>query len=245
MGKLIIAEYEPPDGLSPAELGYLYDSRFNMTEIYATIISLEQRGLIEIVKGGVWGQEVMRTTKQPHDQLKKHEAYLLKQIPEDKPYHVYSLRYNLGFKRKVWESLTDQGYVKEQKNLIYFMANRTAVAYVSITAVLALLVASGSDTGKISGFLLFFAVFAIAFAPLILPLAIIASSMYDRVAGRHGFWTAKLKKIWPQIEGYRNYVEQVELDNLQFESAALKERSKNKVLPYAIALNLNTGWRKR
>jgi hypothetical protein len=57
--------------------------------------------------------------------------------------------------------------------------------------------------------------------------------------------TKKFKQIWPEIEGYRDYIRQVEVDELKFESEELKTSSKNKALPYAIALELNTEWQKR
>jgi len=46
----ITAEYEPPLGLNPAEIGYLFDGKLRELEVGATIIGLIQRGLLHIKK---------------------------------------------------------------------------------------------------------------------------------------------------------------------------------------------------
>lgn len=46
----IIAEYNPPEGFTPAELGYMYDTKLNAAEVFATITALEQQGFIETHK---------------------------------------------------------------------------------------------------------------------------------------------------------------------------------------------------
>lgn len=83
------------------------------------------------------------------------------------------------------------------------------------------------------------------FFPLFMCLALVAGTIYNNIVGQPGLWTEKLKTPWPQIEGFREYVRQVDLDEIQFESSKLKMVSKNKNLPYAIALGLNTEWESR
>ena len=68
---VIIAEYEPPAHLSPAEIGYLFDSRFDNTEVVATLIDLEQRGLISISYNNFDGLHVEKKSYQTAKQFKR------------------------------------------------------------------------------------------------------------------------------------------------------------------------------
>ncbi len=45
----IVAQYDPPRGLAPAEVGLLYDMRCGQNEIMATLFDLEQRGIVRII----------------------------------------------------------------------------------------------------------------------------------------------------------------------------------------------------
>jgi hypothetical protein len=73
--KTIIAEYEPPNGLIPAEIGFLYDTKLSQAEIFATIISLEQKGLAIINETN--NQLVIGGTKPATPNLKQFEKYIL------------------------------------------------------------------------------------------------------------------------------------------------------------------------
>ncbi len=46
----IIAEYDPPDDLTPGEIGFLHDDRGNTVEVTATLIDLAVRKFIKIVQ---------------------------------------------------------------------------------------------------------------------------------------------------------------------------------------------------
>jgi hypothetical protein len=54
-----------------------------------------------------------------------------------------------------------------------------------------------------------------------------------------------MKVIWPKLEGYKEYVKQVDLDQIQYESDELKIATKNTALPYAIIYGLKTDWENR
>lgn len=51
--QLIISEYDPPAFLSPAEIGYLYDSKIGQFEVQATVVDLIQRGVISASDGEI------------------------------------------------------------------------------------------------------------------------------------------------------------------------------------------------
>jgi hypothetical protein len=49
LSAVAVVAHKPPLGLSPAEIGYLYDMRCSHNEIIATLFEIEQRGIIRIV----------------------------------------------------------------------------------------------------------------------------------------------------------------------------------------------------
>ena len=48
----IVVNYEPPDGLGPAEVGTLVDERVDLRDISAVIIDLAVRGYLKIEEVG-------------------------------------------------------------------------------------------------------------------------------------------------------------------------------------------------
>jgi hypothetical protein len=83
----IVVQYEPPDGLSPAEAGTLVDDEANMRDITATIVDLAVRGFLTIEEKdkpqmlGLFGNKefVFHLKKKPTEWagLKPHELLLL------------------------------------------------------------------------------------------------------------------------------------------------------------------------
>jgi Predicted membrane protein (DUF2207) len=83
----VTTRYEPPDGMTPAEVGTLVDGKPDMRDITATIVDLAVRGYLHITEtesGGVFGffssKDYTFTLKKPREQwsgLKTHERDLL------------------------------------------------------------------------------------------------------------------------------------------------------------------------
>lgn len=236
MQNVIVAEYAPPADLSPAEIGYLFDSRLTRLELKATLVDLEQRGLVKIV--GSKGDDIAaeRTAKPAPDNLKPHENYVLDSLSVKAS---FSLGMVNGFKSFVVQSLQEQGFVRPLKDIFIYYAKRTAAAYAFLVASFSLALLLMTDGSIVNILTAILGINMIAF-PVLLIAALIIGWIYGRVVGQPGLWTPKLKAMWRELEGYRNYIEQVELNQIKFESKDLKIRSKNKALPYAIALNLDT-----
>jgi hypothetical protein len=241
---VIVAEYEPPEDLSPAEIGYLFDSRIGKTELVATLVDLEQRGLVSISYSKLDGIHAETKTTQLPGRLKEHEQFLLNNLGTGSSISLMSLSTILGFKKCVIESLQKRGFIPDRGETIKYFAQRTFVAYFLITVPLFLWLVFTSNGGFISALILIIIIFVISF-PFFLGLALVVGFIYNKLAGQPGMWTAKFKTVWPKLEGYRDFVQQVELDELRYESEDLKIRSKNKALAYAIALDLSTDWQKR
>lgn len=84
----IVAEYDPPGGLRPGEIGVLQDERADTMDVTATIIDLAVRGYViitEIPKSWVFGKvdyELKRTDKEPQN-LRDYENQLLQHLFKD------------------------------------------------------------------------------------------------------------------------------------------------------------------
>ena len=85
--KPIVARYEPPDGLSPAEVGTLVDDRPDLRDVTATLVDLAVRGFVRIEEKdeskmfGLWSSkghsfELLRPRSEWKD-LVPHERTLL------------------------------------------------------------------------------------------------------------------------------------------------------------------------
>ena len=84
----VAPRYEPPDEMSPAELGTVVDGKPDMRDITATIVDLAVRGYLHITEsedGGFFGlfssKDYTFTLKKPRDEwraLKTHERDLLR-----------------------------------------------------------------------------------------------------------------------------------------------------------------------
>jgi uncharacterized membrane protein len=242
----VIAQYDPPGNLGPAEMGYLFDSRIGKKELVATLIDLEQRGLVKIDDDSTEGIHISKLAVESNRPLKEHELSLLNSLTNDSNLSIFTLVNTEGFKASVKRSLTEQGYLKTSFEVVGYYALRLGIAYLVVTSPLILLLTHAENfvTFIILCIFIFILVFIIGF-PLFLTLALLATFLYNKMVGQPGLFSSKLKQIWPAIEGYREFVRQVELGELQFESSELKIASQDKTMPYAIALGLNTEWQKR
>ncbi len=84
----VVVEYDPPDGLRPAEIGVLMDERADTLDVSATIVDLASRGyltIIEVPKKWVLGKKdyTFSRTEKRDDSLLPYERELLKRLFED------------------------------------------------------------------------------------------------------------------------------------------------------------------
>lgn len=83
--KPVSVEYEPPDGLRPAEIGVLLDEQADTRDVSATIVDLAARGYLtisEIPKTWLFGKKdyAFKRTDTPDDQLLPYEKLLLERL---------------------------------------------------------------------------------------------------------------------------------------------------------------------
>lgn len=81
--QIVVAQYDPPSNLTPAEIGHLEDDSSDMAEITATLISLAVRDYLKITQqektglGGIFGgNEYVLTSLKPSTDLPAAEARL-------------------------------------------------------------------------------------------------------------------------------------------------------------------------
>jgi hypothetical protein len=79
----IVPRYEPPDGLTPAEVGTLADHRADVRDITATLVDLAVHGFVVIEEaehdGLLWSSRewTIRRAKSPAPELRPHERAVL------------------------------------------------------------------------------------------------------------------------------------------------------------------------
>lgn len=243
MAGVSIAQYDPPENLSPAELGYLIDSRISKPELIGTLFDLEQRGFLTISSGGLEGLKVERLPGMADITLRAHETFVLDELSGNTPLAIFLITKMSGFKKAVLGSLREHNLVKSPSEVVKYYVRRSTIAYAGISIFIMLpSLGSGRNIFDIIGSFILLSIFLL---PMLVVSTFIVAKIYDNIVGQPGLWTEKLKTLWPEIQGFREYVRQVDLDEIQFESSKLKMVSKNKNLPYAIALGLNTEWESR
>jgi len=241
---IVKTEYEAPLKLTPAELGYLSDSKFDSKELFATLLDLEQRGFLEIKKSRL-GFIAHKTTLAPKE-LRSHEKFIYNSKSNGNNILNYLSGNNNTFKKLVREDLYLRGLVKKSHLEASLLVSRILVIYllINIIGTSYIFIVSVTNGQYADAFAFLFFV-PIMLAPIGIPISIVGGYIYNKVVGETSIWTSKMKSAWAEIEGYKEFIRQVELDNIQFESSELKIKTKNKTLPYAVALGFNTEWKER
>ncbi len=267
----VIAQYEPPLGLSPAEMGLLYDMQCGQNEIVATIFSLEHRGVIAIVKQG----NVNVINKAAYEALEEYEKIAIRiwkgdteelDAPQQVPViylnpingekHTYDLilpskKSRAAFAAAVRASVERKG-IKMNNFASAFMLRAVIIA--ALLGYLLLLTAAfpGTSNGApysawswtaISSAAIFTLIFDIILSPVYLAAGFLAVYAWIKIAGRYWMNTKQARAVWPELEGYCLYLKQVELDDIQFQTSSGHLDSVAAVMPYAMIFGLDTKWR--
>ncbi len=264
---IITAEYEPPLGLNPAELGYMFDGKLRQQEVGGTIIHLLQRGVLHMRK--VEGGKRIFAGPKVESNLKEYEKKLVEEaeVPDgisadelmgrftsykSKNINTPLVSREFMFTQYVHADLLKRQYVRGSfiRRFLQGSFNITILLLIifvllPIFGVWCLMsvqegIASLSDLGIL---LVFASIFSLMFFPAFFIAGMILNYFKGRVIGRECMITPKLKRLWPQIVGFRQYVRLVENDRLEFQARRMAEVSKNDTLPYAVALGFVKNWR--
>jgi uncharacterized membrane protein YgcG len=234
----IVVNYEPPEGLGPAEVGTLIDEKVDMRDISAVIIDLAVRGYLTIkeIETGVWifsGKDYRLTKHRSADGLKPHEKRLFNKLFDDGDVVLLSdLRTKFyatlpKVKDSLYRNLTQSGYFAARPDTV-----RTGFVVGGLLAMGAAL--------ALAGLVQFLWVGRVFPAPLI--VTAVASAVVVVVTA----WvmprkTRRGRTAWERISGLEEYIRRAEVDDLK---AQERQGIFERLLPFAIAFGLADRWAK-
>lgn len=263
----ITAEYISPLDLNPAEIGYLFDGKLKELEVGATIIHLIQGGILHIKKV----EEKKRIFAGPKvdDNLKSYEKKLVEasDIPDGVSADVLVRRFTTHkndsfsfqvmaretvFTQLVHSDLSRRQFVRDRFMLRFLISSFKIYLIVSLLLIYIPFAGAwafgavdngATDTNMLKNLLIGGFFISIYFFVPLYAFSMALNHFRARVIGREWLITDKLKKHWPQIVGYRQYIKMLEDDSLKFNTKSLAEHSKTSSLPYAVALGFVKNWR--
>lgn len=225
----IVAQYDPPPGLTPGEMGVLIDEQANQRDVIATIIDLAVRGHLSITETkeekmlGLVSSKDYRLDKSPSTKapgLKKHEQDLLQGLFESgDSVTLSSLRGKFmttvtKIKNDLYDQVAEQGMFVSNPQLA-----RMKIAGLGVGVIVL-----GFGLGYVG-----------LWAPVIggLLLTIFSGTFPRRTtAGVAAYWHAR---------GFKLFLETAEKYRLQWQE---KEHIFEQYLPYAMAFGVAEKWTK-
>lgn len=229
--KTIVAQYEPPDDLRPAEVGLILNQRITGKEITATLVDLAVRGYIkikEIPRNDIFEKvdyELinLKDFNDPQEELREYEREILNKIFDSKDRVLISnlknkFRYHLlSIIEKIYSGITKFEYFVSEPQKIQ---RRLTGIGVGVTAL---------------GF-----VFGIFFRNYILLISVFLSGILFLIfAPFMPKRTSKGIEAYWQILGFKEYINTAEKYRLQFQE---RENIFEEFLPYAIIFGLVEKW---
>lgn len=219
---------EPPEKLSPAELGYIHDYQIGTDELFGTTCDLVFRGYLRIeIVGGSSAEDstdikLQRGEHAADDQLELHEQILLAAFLSDTDQPQISLLENpsryqaaLGsFPQAVQKVLERKGYFRPDRSLLKLF-----------------LISFGLTP-----------IFALTYFPLVFPI-FLGPICYIFIVGSRRSATQKVTQLWPVLSGYHNYILKTAVDRAKFFAAPvgvvdIAERE----FAYVVAFGKNRAW---
>jgi uncharacterized membrane protein len=242
----IAPRYEPPDGLTPAELGTLVDGNPDMRDITASIVDLAVRGFVhitEVENSGFFGLfnskdytfALTRGTSE-WSGLKAHEQKLLTALFGGVAAAGETVTLS-DLKNKFYKKLP--GIKTELHNMLVHRRFYTARP----DRVRALYVVGGLVAGAVVGFGGGVALDAFGMQPV---SAIVAGAATGLIVAIFGWFmparTAAGTREYEKVLGFQEFLSRVEGDRL--ERVVKTPEMFEKYLPYAMALGVEDNWSK-
>ncbi|NJD19146.1 MAG: DUF2207 domain-containing protein, partial [Gemmatimonadetes bacterium] len=244
--KLAISpQYEPPEGMTPAEAGTLLDNRPDMRDLTAALVDLAVRGFLrieEIEPSGVLGRFVGKTDYRlvpvkPREEwtgLRDHETALLTGVfgggsgvpaPVDMSELAHQFYRNLGTIRSgIFRELVRRGYYVRRPDTVMG-------AYIGAAFVVGVL-------GVVGGL---FLAETLTLSPLTAVIAAIGTAL--PILGFGIFMPARTVKGARALErvlGFEEFLERVESD--RYKRMITSPEMFERFLPYAMAFGVEKKW---
>lgn len=237
----VMTEYEPPEGLSPAEAGTLYDLSPDMRDITATIVDLAVRGFLTIEevdsKGlfGLGGKEYYRfeiaAPRERWAELKYHERELMDAFFSDRD-QVSTRELENWFYRRLPDikddlrrALVDEGhYLRDPQ--------KVRIGFAVLGLALAVVVAVGGSV-LMSALLGQLPVMAIV-AGILTGLVVAVFGWFMPARTEHG------TRVFERLKGFEEFIERVESD--RYERVVKTPEMFERFLPFAMAFGVEANW---
>ncbi|MFH1292144.1 MAG: DUF2207 domain-containing protein [bacterium] len=230
--KIIVAQFDAPDNLSPAEVGTILDEKVDNKDVSATIIDLARRGYLKIKR-----IEVIRTLKVFDYELSliKDDSNLEKEFEKKLIYAIFKdgdviklsdLRNEFyrdlrKIESEIYQFTTQAGYFSKNPKSIRFYFYTIASIFVFGSMFLPLIQVVLIDL-IISGIIIF-----------IFARFLVSRTLKGVLAREH-------------ILGLKKYLSVAEKDRLDFHNAPEKDPERfEALLPYAMVLGVEKQWAKQ
>jgi len=233
----IIAQYESPDGLAPAEIGTMIDGSADNKDVSATIIDLAVRGFLKI----------KRTEEKAFLGLGKNVEYIFTKLKDEEPERNFEKEVIKGIfgsgKEKKLSDLKNEFYktLAEVKNQLYKDVTERGYYVSNPNSTRILWVVSGVIAG---GFLAgifgsFQGGWGVASGIICGTIILIFGWLMPAV-------TKKGAELKENILGFKEFLAVTETDRLKFHNAPEKNPQMfEKFLPYAMVLGVENEWAKQ
>jgi uncharacterized membrane protein len=242
----VVVQYQPPDGLTPAEIGTVLDERCDMRDISATIIDLAARGYLrikEIKREGILRDSVdyqfIKEKEFRHDPaLKTHEKLVLGGIfgiaSEYKTLSTLEGEFYSELREirdAVYNSVVDEGYFPMDPRTVRLSYGMLGGAIIVLGVIGTVLQLIGAQSGHNFPWTTAAALGVGASGIVIL--------LFARILPRK---TPAGSKMHENILGLEEYLSRAESQEL---AAAEQQSLFERLLPYAVALGVTQLWAKR
>lgn len=231
-GAAIPVRYEPPEGLTPAEVGTVVDEEVDLIDITSSILDLAIRGFLRLEELEAEGflflkERDVRLVKLREPQgLRRHETLLMK--------HLF-----VAGDQVLISSLKDVFYehLEELEQALYDEVSRKGRFFPTSPRKVRRLWAGGGFLLLTAGVGSFFSNVVPA-AALPLGLAGLVVLGFAKVMPRR---TRRGRRIYEEILGFKEFVGRVDRDRLE-RMGRLEPGTFEKVLPFAIVLGVADQW---
>ncbi len=232
---VVTAEYEPPEGLDPIQMSFLISLQASDESITAEIISLAQRGYLNIKlieKDGILGigkhQEIEITyLRDDLSTLKGFEWKILEAMFPSAKAGVVATQADLSTKLQRLPSRLVEDLSREVAEKGYYEKDPLHIRNSYVVGGIGLVI--------------------LAFFTSPLPDIALSIAACGAIVAIVGWFlprtTTEGAILIDRVEGFREYLEIAEKDRIAFHSDPANDRAiYEKLLPYAIALRLGSAW---